>query len=217
MNGLNPFHVFHMNHSRLFNLDDSLKHFIGITPWKTEIIHRALGRCIATIAGTGHRPDKISPGYSSIEKNTKIIVPIICDYLEKIWILLDGAEGDYIEIVSGMAQGWDIWLALAALEDPRFRLVAVVPCPNQSSKWPQAAQELHLSILKRAHEIVTVREFYSLPAMQDRNIYMVNRSDHMAVLHDGSAGGTMNCLKYSRKIKRPEYNFWPIVSKAIKA
>ena len=43
---------------------------------------------------------------------------------------------------------------------------------------------------------------YNVAKMQLRNMYMVDNSDVVIAVWDGTSGGTGNCVKYARKIER---------------
>jgi uncharacterized phage-like protein YoqJ len=44
--------------------------------------------------------------------------------------------------------------------------------------------------------------------MQTRNKWMVDHSDMVLSLWDGSAGGTANCIEYARHVDKPVVNIW---------
>jgi uncharacterized phage-like protein YoqJ len=45
--------------------------------------------------------------------------------------------------------------------------------------------------------------------MQVRNEWMVDSSDGVVALWNGTAGGTANCVRYAEKVGRPIDNLWP--------
>ncbi len=124
------------------------------------------------------------------------------------------------KVISGMALGWDQALALAALE-ANIPLIAAVPFKGQERMWPRSSQEVFNNILACAEQIVYVDEVhgYKIPGiregvyhpakMQVRNNWMVKHSDLMAVLWDGSKGGTGNCMLTVDQMRRTFRNFWP--------
>ncbi|WP_188052008.1 hypothetical protein [Azospirillum sp. Sh1] len=44
--------------------------------------------------------------------------------------------------------------------------------------------------------------------MNTRNEWMVDHSDRLLALWDGSQGGTANCVRYARGLGRPIDNLW---------
>ena len=105
-----------------------------------------------------------------------------------------GATG----VVSGMALGWDMACAHAAIElDLPFD--AVVPFPGQESRWPSDLRAEYKWLLDRAEVVDYCGREFSPEIMQRRNEVIVNRSHEMAALWDGvKSGGTFNCMIYAR-------------------
>lgn len=166
------------------------------------------------ICTAGHRPDKLG-GYSEATsvKTLNVARQAI-------------VELKPTKVISGMALGWDTALAVAALE-ASIPLIAAVPHRGFDGKWFPTSQKLYKEILEIAEEVVYVDELegkaalpyqvanrfmkprvYSPIKMQTRNMYMVDKSDVVAALWDGSTGGTFNCLKYAEKVGRPVSNYW---------
>lgn len=141
---------------------------------------------------TGHRSDKIggwtvpNPTYNyvyqEIEKQFKLLKP------EKI--------------ISGMALGTDQIAAIIAYR-LNIPFIAAVPFKGQESKWINDSQRIYHSLLKKASEIVIVSPGeYSAAKLQVRNEWIVEHSDMMLAVHNGSKGGTYNCILYAEKIGR---------------
>lgn len=149
-------------------------------------------------AATGHRPDKLG-GYG----------PRIDDRLRNLaYSFFVAAKPD--EAVSGMALGWDMAFAEAALT-LGIPLTAAIPFAGQESKWPTASQERYRNILARAARSVIVCDGgYSSAKMQTRNEWMVDKCDRLVALWDGSPGGTGNCIKYARQVGRDVINLWAL-------
>jgi len=154
---------------------------------------------MSTLCFTGHRPDKLN-GYDP--KNNKNL----------LWALREEVVG-YIEdfkvntFISGMALGIDMWSARIVLKlkeiYPHINLVCAVPCLNHTSKWPEQSRKEWQYIVDRCDKfIVITEELYHPYLMQVRNEWMVNNSDYVLAVHDGSEGGTGNCVDYANKKKK---------------
>lgn len=148
------------------------------------------------ICGTGHRPDKLG-GYGP-EATIKLID------LAKDWL------GVHLpaSVISGMALGWDSALAEAAcqLEIP---WTAAIPFEGQESRWPKQSQDIYKKTLMFAEKVVYVSEpGYAVWKMQKRNEWMVDNSDLVLALWDGSDGGTANCVRYANKVGKEVVNLW---------
>ena len=116
-------------------------------------------------------------------------------------------ENNCTEAITGMALGVDTIFALAVLElkDSGYdiKLHCAIPCRNHSSKWINESVELYKKILARADVVKIVSdEDYKPWLMQKRNEYMVDISDKVIAVWDGTSGGTGNCVKYAEKINK---------------
>ncbi|MBW4690039.1 MAG: DUF1273 family protein [Komarekiella atlantica HA4396-MV6] len=156
------------------------------------------------IAGTGHRPEKLG-GYKD-EVFTRLIA--LCSASLK--------KMQATEVISGMALGFDQALAIAAIE-LEIPLVAAIPFKGQDDKWQQQDKERYEDILFRAKQIVYVDKTtkystehvgYSAEKMQKRNEYMIDNCTEVLALFDGSASGTVNCVKYAESLGKPLLNVW---------
>lgn len=145
---------------------------------------------------TGHRPDKLG-GYGPPVRNLLVECCIFA---------LDSYKPD--RVITGMALGFDMAVANACtiLKIP---YVAAVPFEGQESRWPMQSQSEWRSLIAQAQQVVYVCEpGYDNKKMQIRNEWIVDNCTHLMSLHDGSPGGTNNCVKYAKKVGRPTVNIW---------
>lgn len=150
-----------------------------------------------TVAVTGHRPNKLF-GYDLNDDRYVAIKNIMKGYLIGV-----GCTDAY----SGMALGIDQLFAIAVLqlknEGYPIKLHCAIPCANHSSAWPESSQVLYKKILSKADTVEMVsNEPYAPWLMQKRNEYMVDRADEILAFHDGTKGGTKNCVDYAKKVGR---------------
>ena len=145
------------------------------------------------IAGTGHRPNKCGKNYEEYFNGELENQKNMCiDYLTE-------KKMSNIKIISGMAQGFDTALALAAIELD-LPLIAAIPCVNQSSRWTGQSKEIYEFILDEADEKYILAEKYSVLCMMNRNAWMVDRCDEvLAYWNRKKKGGTYNCVTYAKK------------------
>ena len=147
------------------------------------------------IAGTGHRPSKCGKSYEEyfngeLENQKNMCISYIAE-----------KKMSNIKIISGMAQGWDTALALAAIELD-LPLIAAIPCVNQSSRWTEKSKEIYDFIVNEADEKYVLADRYSVLCMMNRNAWMVDRCDEVLAYWDGkNKGGTYNCVTYAKKKK----------------
>lgn len=144
---------------------------------------------------TGHRPNKLY-GY---------------DLTDDRWIALKEdfkqilIENKCDEAITGMALGVDTIFAYAVLELKEdghdIKLHCAVPCRNFSGKWNFYDRVKYRNIISLADTVKLVSdEEYKPYLMQKRNEYMVDHSDKVIAVWDGSKSGTKNCIDYAKKV-----------------
>jgi hypothetical protein len=149
------------------------------------------------LSATGHRPDKLG-GYGNRAAH-QCLVQLAYSYV----IATAPTYG-----IVGMAQGWDTACAEAFIM-AGVPFVAAVPFAGQESKWPREAQVHYHYLLACAARVVTVCDGgYAPHKMQIRNAWMVDHSNTMMALWDGSKGGTANCVHYAKAVGRPISQLW---------
>lgn len=149
------------------------------------------------VAGTGHRPDKLG-GY---DPHT----------IRKVLTFAENTLRHYqpSTVITGMAQGWDMALAQAAI-NLNIPFHAYIPFTGQELVWPSATRLYYKALLTHAqHVIVCSPGGYSKAAMQTRNQRMVDNCELLLALWNGSAGGTGNCIAYAIFTGKKYVNLWP--------
>lgn len=146
------------------------------------------------ICVTGHRPNKMY-GYNL--KDSRYL-----DLINKFKEIL--INNNCTEAITGMALGTDTVFALAVIDLKNngcdIKLHCAIPCKNHSSKWLKETIDQYNYILRNADTIKIVSdEEYRPWLMQKRNEYMVDLSDKVIAVWDGSKGGTANCVNYAKK------------------
>ena len=121
----------------------------------------------------------------------------------KTEILKTLAKENPTELISGMALGIDTLFALIALEKG-IPLVAAIPCDGQERMWPAGSQQQYYMILQNplVTKVVVSPGPYATWKMQKRNEWLVDNSDKLIAVYDGSGGGTGNCVQYAEKVGR---------------
>ena len=137
------------------------------------------------VCGTGHRPDKLG-GYSD-------------EVLERAIAVAEESIVGYDTVISGMALGWDTALAIAAV-NKGIPFIAAVPFLGYEARWSADSQNIFNNLLDLASKVVIVCDGdYGVWKLQKRNEWMVDNSDVVLALWDGSSGGTSNCIRYATK------------------
>lgn len=146
------------------------------------------------ISFTGYRPEKL-PFFSEDDPMCVDLKERLSEQIGKF--IADGAD----EFYTGMALGVDTWAAEAVLEHkrahPEIKLIAVVPCPQQSNKWRAADKERYRSILKRCDKVMTVSPKYTRDCMLKRNRALVELCDVLLAIYDGKKGGTEYTVNFA--------------------
>ena len=123
---------------------------------------------------------------------------------EQITALVDAG---FTQFLSGMAEGTDVWSALAILslreQNPTTKLHCILPCKEQADKWAASSQDLYHSILDRADSIVYVSRAYHRNCMLERNRFLVDHAAALLAVYNGERrGGTAATMRYARKMGR---------------
>ena len=158
------------------------------------------------VAGTGHRPNKLG-GYSDAVFSLLVRLATMA---------LTAAKPK--KVISGMALGWDMALAEAAVR-LGIPFIAAIPHTNQAGKWPKKSQERYNKLLEKAERVEDISRGlpYHPSFMQARNVWMTDHCDLLLALWDGSSGGTGNCVEYAKRKKRRTKNFYATWEKMVTA
>ena len=114
------------------------------------------------------------------------------------------AQTDELEIISGMALGWDMIVAAAAIiakdQGANLTLTCAIPFEGQHKRWTdQTSLAWYWRLRERADLVVVVSDGgYDRAKMRRRNEYMVAHADLLLACWDGSEGGTGHCVKYAQ-------------------
>lgn len=147
---------------------------------------------------TGHRPDKLG-GYGDE------VFDRLVEFAVKV---LRPRQNEIDHVVVGGALGWDTAVAHAAFALDIPYLLAE-PFLGQCARWPQDSKTRYAEMEARAQKVIVVCEGdYAAWKMQERNEWMVDNSDALVALWNGSDGGTANCVAYAIRNSRPWTNLW---------
>ncbi len=139
---------------------------------------------------TGHRPEKLNASEEDVKR-----------WLEE---QIDQAIADgYVTFISGCAMGVDLWAGEIVLrkktENPEIHLIAATPWPGFARRWNEEWKTHYDSLLQRADLVVNVSDHYHQGVFQQRNCWMVDRSNRVIAFYNGSPGGTKNTIDYANK------------------
>lgn len=165
------------------------------------------------ICATGHRSDKLGCGKGDdwSSKSPKL-QPVRKQIEKKLRSILDfeimGGQKCF-ELISGMALGVDqLFFSVGyqlrkeyAAQGIKVVLTAAVPCLEQDGIWKDDCKISYAAMLKTADKKVRIsnKKFANdKGCMQRRNCFIVNNADMVLAYHNGSEGGTKNCVDYAK-------------------
>lgn len=155
---------------------------------------------------TGNRPQKLGLPYDLRKREWDWTR----QQLERA--LVDELHAD--KLLTGMALGADQLGAEVASRNG-IPYIAAIPFEGQESRWPKIAQERYHDLLAIADEQIVVSEGAYAPwKMQSRNEWMVEYSEELVAVWNGSPGGTANCVKYAQEKGKRIWRIDPTRQKA---
>lgn len=138
------------------------------------------------ISITGHRPEKLA--------NFEWVDSTLAETFQELQPEI---------IFTGMAAGVDL---LAADIANRLNIEYIAARPWAGHKPRQEDEDLYRKIISYAKEVINVDKSETYPGVwvyHNRNKLMVDRSDLLVAVWDGSStGGTASCVKYAQSLKR---------------
>ena len=119
------------------------------------------------------------------------------------------AARGYDTFYCGMALGFDLLccaILVSLKREMPLRLIACIPCADQSERYPAGMRRLYDELLPECDERVLVREQYEAGCMFERNRYMVDGCDLLLAYLYEKRGGTWYTVKYAlQKGKQVEF------------
>lgn len=122
--------------------------------------------------------------------------------------LLDRVVHDLIKtgtesFLCGMALGFDMAAAQSVLLHKKrcdVKLIACLPCANQSDTFYGNAKIIYEDILSKCDEVITLAPEYYRGCMHERDRYMIENSDALVCFLRRKSGGTFYTVNYARKL-----------------
>ncbi|QSQ22365.1 hypothetical protein JY651_45820 [Pyxidicoccus parkwayensis] len=112
------------------------------------------------------------------------------------------------EVICGMAPGWDLAMAEAALEEG-VSLVAALAWPDQGRNWPVEAYAHLQSLLGRAALVHTAFPKRASDMWSLRDRWVLERGERVVALWSGVEGGTAEAVAHAQRLGKPVENLWP--------
>lgn len=152
-----------------------------------------------TCCFTGHRPSGLSCGYDETAPECLRIKKELQLEINKMI-----TNHNVRHFMTGMALGVDTWAAEIVLEAkknyPGVTLTAAVPCPEQPIRWRKESIDRYNNILSLCDKVNMISEKITPYCMIKRNHYMVDNSQYVLAVWNGSFScGTGKTVEYAQK------------------
>ena len=108
----------------------------------------------------------------------------------------------YDTFLIGMAIGFDtecFKILLEIKKEQDIKIVACVPCENQSARFNLSQKKEYEKLLSLADEKIVISKEYSKDCMKKRNEFMVNNSSALIAYLKRDYGGTSQTVKLAEK------------------
>ena len=148
-----------------------------------------------TCAFSGHRPEKLPWGND--EKDPRCMALKV--QMEKALRAL--CQAGVRRYLCGMARGTDQYfldILCRLREEYPIKIMAAIPCPTQSDRWPETERRSYYEALRRCDETKLLEDHYTKGCMLRRNRYMVEQAQILMTVFDGSPGGTAATVAYAK-------------------
>lgn len=155
-----------------------------------------------TVAFTGYRPRKILESLARLKRKYPLsTVHHVVNERLKTLIHTLYREG-YDTYMTGMADGFDVWAAMAVLELQaelhHLQLIAV-PAYIKNVSNDTGYNRMYAQIMAAASQICPAAQRYSQGCFDLRNEILISNCTTVVCYYDGLPGGTANTLSKARR------------------
>lgn len=160
-----------------------------------------------TCCFTGHRPQSFSWKYNEGDLRC-----ILLKFRLKREIVRAIKQDCIQHFLTGMALGVDTWAAeivLSLRKRWHVTLECVLPCHDQDARWPQESRERYQSILAQCDKVTLLQTHYSPDCFDKRNRYLIDHSDLVIAVWNGSPSGTGSTIAYAAAQGKPVRQIHP--------
>ena len=143
-----------------------------------------------TCCFTGHRLQKLGLTSDYVKM---ILEKAIDDFIDK----------GYTRFISGMSNGVDLWAAEIIMEKKRkndnLSLICALPYDGFAPSGDTQIKTSFKEIISSADQVEIVNLRYHRGCFQQRNEWMVDNSNAVMAVFNGSGGGTKNTIEYANR------------------
>lgn len=149
---------------------------------------------------TGHRPNRIFGQWYTKSQESRL--EYFANFVIRQTVPLPK------KIITGMAIGWDMAIAVAAYE-LKIPYISAIPFEGQHEKWGQESQFKYNTLLESAHGHYIASQNRSTSSYFIRNNWIVENSDLILAFWDGNpTGGTYHCVESANRKQVPVLNVY---------
>ncbi len=119
-------------------------------------------------------------------------------------VFIKQINNGYDTFLIGMALGFDticFEILYSLKKEYDIKLIACVPCENQSRGFPLEDKNKYFKMLDVANEVIFVSKDYNRWCMFKRNRFMVDNSSLLVAYLREDKGGTKNTVEYAERKK----------------
>ena len=146
---------------------------------------------------TGHRPNSLPFGYNETDRRCVKLRKLLKKQIE---YLIKECRVEHF--ITGMALGVDLICAEIVIElkkkYPHITLESAIPCETQAVKWSESQRDRYFHIAEHCDKETLLQHHYNKYCMMKRNKYMVDSSEYVIAVWNGSQSGTGNTVKYAQ-------------------
>lgn len=151
-----------------------------------------------TVCFTGHRLQNLPFGFNEADPKCIKMKRMISKKVEDLII-----NHCVTHFISGMAIGVDMICSEIILELKReyqhISLECAIPCRSQPDRWSENMKDRYYNILSKCDCKTILQEQYTSNCMHERNIYMVEKSEIVIAVWNGSNSGTGHTVNYAKE------------------
>ncbi|MBS5467655.1 MAG: DUF1273 family protein [Clostridium sp.] len=153
-----------------------------------------------TCCFTGHRPMKLPFGADESHPKCNQLKSILRTEIERLI-----TEHRVCRFITGMALGIDQICAEIVLDlkekYPQIMPECAIPYEGQAIQWSAEQRDRYFGILEKCDKETMLQTRYTKDCMQKRNRYMVDQSNHVLAVWDGSfRSGSGQTVRYAQKM-----------------
>lgn len=154
-----------------------------------------------TCCFTGHRLQSLPFRFNEQDERCIRLKQLLREEIERQIV-----EEGVTHFISGMAIGVDMYAAEIVLElkakYPQITLESAIPCETQAVKWSSALRERYYMIASKCDKETLIQQRYTADCMHKRNRYMVDSSDTVIAVWNGTPSGTGKTVRYAEEQKK---------------